>query len=85
MKIVLEYNLIYIRFIATILIVLLVMTRGILGRRIHRIQPGRQRSHGKSWAFHNCRNLKVVEAGKDTVFSIDAFLGAGGAQIKRYD
>lgn len=58
---------------------------GFYGAEVECVKLPKTMLRVKSRAFHNCRNLKVVEAGKDTVFSKDAFLGAGGAQIKRYD
>lgn len=58
---------------------------GFYGTKLEYIKLPKTMLRVKSRAFHNCRNLKTVEAGRDTVFSGDAFLGAGEARIKRYD
>ncbi len=58
---------------------------GFYGTKLEYVKLPKTMLRVKSRAFHNCRNLKTVEAGRGTVFSGDAFLGAGRVWIKRYD
>lgn len=58
---------------------------GFYGAQVEHVKMPKSLLRVKSKAFHNCPNLKIVEVGRDTVFSADAFLGTEHVQIKRYD
>lgn len=58
---------------------------GFYGAQVEEVQLPESMLRVKSCAFQNCRNLRVVRAPRNTVFSGDSLTGAWRARILRYD
>lgn len=58
---------------------------GFYGAQVEEVQLPESMLRVKSCAFQNCRNLRVVRAHRNTVFSGDSLTGAWRARILRYD
>ncbi len=58
---------------------------GFYGTQVEEVHLPESLLRVKSCAFQNCRNLKVVRAHRNTVFSGDSLAGAWRARILRYD
>lgn len=58
---------------------------GFYGAQVEEVHLPESMLRVKSCAFQNCRNLRVVRAPRNTVFSGDSLTGAWRARILRYD
>lgn len=58
---------------------------GFYGAQLEEVYLPESMLRVKSCAFQNCRNLKVIRAHRNTVFSGDSLAGAWRARILRYD
>lgn len=58
---------------------------GFYGAQVEEVHLPESMLRVKSCAFQNCRNLRVVRAPRNTVFSGDSLAGAWRARIQRYE
>lgn len=58
---------------------------GFYGAQVEEVHLPESMLRVKSCAFQDCRNLRVIRAHRDTVFSGDSLAGAWRARIQRYE